>query len=978
MTKATETILKTEALSELPRLLAGSRRALIITGPSRRFVDRVTAHTGDIATEVFAGAEVHVPERVVREAAARVEAFAPDVFITVGGGAAVGLAKALRLEHDTRFIAIPTTYAGSEMTSIYGISSGSDKKTGRDERVRPDAVIYDPALTSDMPGRLTTESLLNALAHPVSALSTGSLDAATRARALRAVDTLFGALEHLLVAPRLPEARLAALRGASQAAAVLDAGTLGEHHELAHFLGGRFKLPHSSLHAVLLPHTIARLAREHAAIYAELSRAAGPHDLAAALFDALRRAGAPTSLRELGVDEVALTEALSRDSAKAEIVRDALFGRRPSIDARRQDWGLDEPVHLIGPAIDRARKVVVAIHGRGSDAGSFLQRVDEITGDAPDVAVVAPQAPGDTWYRAAYAAPREELDEELDRALAAIDRVVRRAREAAGAANVVLLGFSQGACLASEYLARHGAGLGGLIAFAGARVGEPWTQAEPDLAGTRVLLGVAAEDAWLRPDHVEATARFFSDAGANVSTVNAPGSEHGITALQRIAARELLLGPRRGPAGFGNAHHSEALPGALPGRQNSPRRTRYGLYAEQINASGFGAARHDNFRAWLYRVRPSAQHSRFVPVDHPTLTTDFMHGRPDPNLAGYAPLAFPDEPTDFVDGLATFGGAGSPSLRRGFAIHLYVANRSMDDRAFYNRDGELLLIPQEGAITLLTELGVLEVAPGSLAIVPQGLKFSVLLPAGRARGYVAEIYGRRFELPERGPVGANGLSDARHFRAPHAWHENRLAIGYRITAKFAGELFDAEQDYSPYDVVAWHGNHAPSVYDLLDFCPVSNVAFDHPDPSIYTVLSAPLDEQGSNTLDFVFFPPRTDATEDTFRPPYFHRNATTEYNGIIVDPAGTTPPFLAGGYFITPSLTAHGVLARSVERSLRAKDPEPPQRFTANAMWFQFETALPLIMTKWARNSANRIADWPDIWGAYRTRYAPRSEGVER
>ncbi len=980
MTKTTETLFGEACLGELGAVLdrLESGRVLVLTGTSRRFVAEVLAGVGDRPVEVFAGAEVHVPRAVVDAAAARLDGFGADTLIAVGGGAATGLGKALALEHDVRFVAVPTTYSGSEMTNIFGVTSEDGKKTGRTDRVRPDVVFYDPRLTRELPLRLTVQSLLNALAHPISALSTGALDGDSEREALAVIDRLCRVIEQLLRAPRRVAARLDALRAASRAARVLDRAKLGPHHELAHFLGGRFALEHSGLHAVLLAHTVADLHRERPALYQRVASAAGFDDLPAALFDALLRAGAVTSLRALGLERGALAAALAeRDIPLGRVVWSAFHGRRPSVHVRLEGWGLREPVSVSGPPLEQARKVVVALHGRGASADGWLRQVEQIGGDARDLAVVAPQAPDNAWYEPRFDAPLSALGDALEVALGEVERVVARVLEAVPQERVIVMGFSQGACLAAEYVARSGRVLGGLVALAGARIGDPSMEVAPRFSAMPVLLGASVADPWVGAAAVERTARFFTTSGAHVTVESAPGDEHTITALQRIAARELLLGrsTRGGLQGFDNAHQSETLPGALPSRQNSPRKLRYGLYAEQVNATGFGAARAHNVRGWLYRVRPSAQHSAFRPVEHPRLVGEFSGARPDPNLSGWAPLPIPDAPTDFVDGLATFGGAGSPSSRRGFAIHLYVANRSMEHRAFYDADGELLLVPQLGGLTLLTELGVLDVEPGQIAIVPRGLKFSVLLRDGSARGYVAEVFGRRFELPDRGPVGANGLTDPRHFRAPEAWHEDRLALGFRVTVKLGGALFEAKQAYSPYDVVAWHGNYAPYVYDLESFSPVSNVLFDHPDPSIYTVLSAPLDERGANTLDFVFFPPRWDATEHTFRPPFFHRNATTEFNGVIRDPHGDEAPFFAGGCFLTPSMTAHGVLERTVERVLRQTDEaaERPQRFKASAMWFQFETAMPISVTRWAETSDHRIDDWQDGWGAYRSRFSPRS-----
>jgi homogentisate 1,2-dioxygenase len=437
-----------------------------------------------------------------------------------------------------------------------------------------------------------------------------------------------------------------------------------------------------------------------------------------------------------------------------------------------------------------------------------------------------------------------------------------------------------------------------------------------------------------------------------------------------VLARPILRGEPHAalPGGFGAFHETEDLPGALPKAQNSPLPAPYGLVPEQVNATGFTVARHANVRSWLYRVRPSAQQRDAAPLAHPTLTHDFEARASVQNLMGFRAPRIPEHAVDFVDGLATVGGAGSPRLRRGFAIHTFVANRSMNDRAFCTVDGSLLLVPELGSLRLLTELGVLEVAPGSIALLPRGLRFSVLLDGTEARGYVAEVFGRGFELPERGPVGANGLADARHFRAPKAWHEDRLAVGFALTIKTGGALYQATQDYSPFDVVAWHGNYAPYTYELANFSPVANVRVDHADPSVYTVLSAPLDEPGSNALDFVVFVPRWDPTEHTFRPPYFHRNATTEFNGIIAH--GGHGPFEAGGYFLTPAMVPHGIVAGRLPHS-RPDVETPPARPTQGSLWFQFETTLPFALASLAESAPNRIDDWRSAWGGYRSHFRP-------
>ncbi|HEU5073588.1 MAG TPA: homogentisate 1,2-dioxygenase, partial [Polyangiaceae bacterium] len=301
-----------------------------------------------------------------------------------------------------------------------------------------------------------------------------------------------------------------------------------------------------------------------------------------------------------------------------------------------------------------------------------------------------------------------------------------------------------------------------------------------------------------------------------------------------------------------------------------------------------------------------------------------------------------------------------------FAIHAYAANRSMEQRAFSSADGTLLCVPELGTLTLLTELGVLTLAPGSIGLIPRGLRFSVLLEQPAARGYVAEVFGRAFALPERGPVGANGLVEARHFRAPSAWHEDRLTPGFSIVTKFGGRLYRASQDYSTFDVVAWHGNYAPYVYDLSCFSPVGNVRFDHVDPSVHTLLSAPLDEAGSNNLDFVVFVPRWDPTEHTFRPPYFHRNATTEFNGVIKTPGRGV--FQPGSYFVTPAFVPHGIVAKNLPHSLTRAETGPAKP-VEDSLWFQFETTLPVSLTAWAASAPNRLENWRGVWGGYRSRF---------
>jgi homogentisate 1,2-dioxygenase len=967
-------------LDTLPELVraAGGHKVLLITGPSARYADRVEQLLAPLEVVRFAGARRHVPEEVVREAERVLAASGADTLVALGGGSTIGLAKALVLSRALPFIAIPTTYSGSEQTSLYGTTKDGKKTTGRDAKVRPLHVIYDPTLTLDTPRALSVTSLMNALAHPIGALAAGPLGPEPRERALGAIAFVHGALEALVEDASDERARRRAQHGAARAAQVLEGSTLGTHHALAHRLGGAFDLEHGALHSVLLPHSVHRLRADAPGTLAAIEATLHVTDLEARLFDLLLRAGAATSLKALGV-KIADFEAFLPVTAEQDrtLLRSAFHGRRPSAWIRLEDWGLREPVSVRGPALDVARRVVVALHGRNATADSILGRVFELVGSDPDVVVVAPHATDNAWYTARYTAPRAELGAALTTALAEAGAALEHVLETAGVERVALLGFSQGACLALELFAQRGAPLSALIALSGGLIGPPEEQTPlgSNLAGTRVLLGAAAADPYLSAGSAEASASALAAAGCHVTLEMAPGETHTFHTRQRVLARELLTGRAApsSPVGFGNVHQSEALEGALPTAQNTPRHLRYGLHGELLSGTAFTASRATNTRTWLYRVRPSAQQSELQPLAHPTLSGEFDAEPPLANLAGFAPLPLPSTATDFVDGLYTLGGAGSARLRRGYALHLYAANRNMEDRAFYDADGDLLLLPELGAITLQTELGVLEVKPGELALVPRGMRFSVALHGSAARGYVAEVFGRRFALPELGPLGSNGLADPRHFRAPVAWPEDRLARGYRVSAKIGGALYQATQDYSPYDVVAWHGNHCPYAYDLSLFTPAGYTRVDHPDPSIHTVLTAPMDEQGAHSLDLVIFPPRWDATEHTFRLPYFHRNATTEINGIIREITTSDAMFAPGCVFITPSMTPHGVVASSVERHLAqpADQADRPHRVSDRALWFQFETALPLVLTPWAKAAAHRHTDWRSRWGVYKPRFSP-------
>ena len=942
----------------------GTKKVMLISGPSRRFVDAAVTALAKFAPVVFDGARVHVPVDVVSRAGSELVACEADTIVAIGGGSAIGLGKALRRGASVHFAAVPTTYAGSEMTSMYGVTQDGNKQTGRDPHVRPDVVLYDPTLTAEMPIALTTQSMFNAMAHALSVASNG-LDNDV----LDALRDALRATEDLLMAPRALVHREAAARAASACGSVLDLGTPGVQHKIAHLLGGALDLDHAALHAVLLPSFVAYLRTTQQKTLDAIEEAIDCRDLDAHLHDLLTRAGAPTALTELDAKPDAVRGTIMNTDLPAQIVIDALRGLRPPGRGGRIALAGAEAL-VAGPPPERARRVVVALHGRSAEAGTIMRRLHEITGHDPSVCVIGLRTKGgaDRWYATKYGEPGAGADPEVmgaidrvDTALAALGRIVPRS-------SIILAGFSQGACLALEYAARRGSGLAAVVAPCGARIGQPreWRAASAGaLTDLPILVGAALADRWIARADQAATIEWFRGAGARIEVIDGQGDRHDITARQRLRARELILGTPhpRGRWGFGNTFESAARAGTIPQRQNTPRIAPHGLYPEQINGTGFTAPRAENQRTWVYRVRPSAQRRPFALLPHNRLVGSF--GVPEINLCGFAPLPPPKAEHDFVDGLVTLCGAGDARMRRGYAIHRYAANRSMERRAFYNADGDLLIIPEQGALTLLTELGPLEVAPGSIAIIPRGVTFAALLHDAFARGYVGEAFGRHFQLPERGAIGANGLADPRHFRAPAAWHEDRLVPDFRVVAKLGGRLHDASQDHSPFDVVGWHGNYAPYVYDLADFSPVGNTRFDHGDPSMHTVVSAPLDEGGAHTLDFVVFPPRWDATTNTFRPPYFHRNAVVEINGIVRE--AKAGPFQPGCVFITPPYTAHGVSGRSVEHTRQQSDAQANAPIElGTGLWFQFESTLAPALAPWAEP----LEDWAATWGSHRGHFS--------
>lgn len=427
-------------------------------------------------------------------------------------------------------------------------------------------------------------------------------------------------------------------------------------------------------------------------------------------------------------------------------------------------------------------------------------------------------------------------------------------------------------------------------------------------------------------------------------------------------------------SGFGNEFATEAVPGALPSGQNAPQKHSLGLYTEQFSGTPFTAPRACNRRTWTYRIRPSVTHRPYEEIECRLIRSGpFIEVPTTPNQLRWDPLPIPEAGTDFIDGMATFGGNGDPAMQAGVAIHLYAANTSMKDRFFYSADGELLIVPQLGPLRFCTELGVLAVSPGEICVIPRGVKFRVELIEEHARGYICENYGLSFRLPELGVIGANGLANPRDFQSPRAAYEDREGE-FHIVAKFLGRLWSAFIDHSPLDVVAWHGNFAPYKYDLARFNCINTVSFDHPDPSIYTVLSSPSAVAGMANCDFAIFPPRWMVAEHTFRPPWFHRNLMNEFMGLVFGAYDAKAEgFVPGGASLHNCMAGHGPDAETFER---ASNAELKPHYLDNTLAFMFETQLVVRPTEFAMSSRILQHEYFECWQGLKKHFKPAATAV--
>ena len=420
--------------------------------------------------------------------------------------------------------------------------------------------------------------------------------------------------------------------------------------------------------------------------------------------------------------------------------------------------------------------------------------------------------------------------------------------------------------------------------------------------------------------------------------------------------------------GFANEFATEALAGALPDGRNSPQRAPYGLYAEQLSGTAFTAPRHANRRSWLYRIRPAAVHLPFELVKATRggrWLSRFDEVPTPPNQLRWDPLPIPDasHPTDFIDGLVTMAG------NTACGIHVYAANRSMEHRYFYDADAELLIVPQQGRLVLATELGVLEVEPQEIAVIPRGVRFQVRLPDGAARGYVCENFGALFKLPDLGVIGSNGLANPRDFRTPVAAYEDREGE-FELLARFRGQLWRAAIGHSPLDVVAWHGNYAPYKYDLRRFNTIGSISYDHPDPSIFLVLQSASDTPGVDTIDFVIFPPRWLSMENTFRPPWFHRNFASEFMGLIHGAYDAKAEgFMPGGASLHNCMSGHGPDADTFAKASAADTTRPAH--VTDTMAFMVETPAVIQPTRFALETAQLQPEYFRCWQGLKKQFDP-------
>ncbi|KAJ7220230.1 homogentisate 1,2-dioxygenase [Mycena pura] len=458
----------------------------------------------------------------------------------------------------------------------------------------------------------------------------------------------------------------------------------------------------------------------------------------------------------------------------------------------------------------------------------------------------------------------------------------------------------------------------------------------------------------------------------------------GATARSSFVTKPAEKDPYQYQVGFGNRFASEAIPGVLPEGQNSPQKVKYDLYAEGMTGASFVAPRAENLSAWLYRIRPSVAHKGFTKLpDNPDLESNFFPLNPNvhvsPTQLAWHPFDLPpdNERVDFVDGLKTLAGNGDPTLKEGLAIHMYLANTSMGNRAFCNNDGDILILPQQGRLDIQTEFGNMMVRSGELCVIQRGMKFKVKLPDGPSRGYIQEIFGSHYQLPELGPLGGYGLANPRDFEHPVAHFDiDQSSWESRLAYLVCGQLFACNQEHTPFDVVAWHGNYVPYKYAMEKFVNVGSISKDHIDPSIFCVLTAKSKAPGVPLADFLIFSPRWDVALNTFRPPYYHRNSSTEFMGMLYGVyGGRSDGFQPGGASYETGFCPHGV---SYEEWSKATEMElKPMRIHEGTIAFMFESSMMFSITDYAMKRSGKLHEHePKMWDNLKAQFLNHLEEV--
>ncbi len=334
------------ALEELPREIErlGAKRALVLSTPEQRTqAEDIARRLGSRAAGIFARAVMHVPIETAREARAEATRIGADCAVTIGGGSTTGLGKAIALESELPILAIPTTYAGSEMTPIFGITEGGMKKTGRDARVLPKTVIYDPALTVGLPVGLSVTSGMNAVAHAAEGLYAQDANPIMSMMAEEGIRALARGLPRVVKSPQDRDARADCLYGAWLCGAVLGAVGMALHHKLCHVLGGTWNLPHAETHTIVLPHAIAYNAAAAPEAMTRVARALEAANAAQGLYDLEQSLGAPLALKDIGMPGAELDRAADlacaspywnprpiERAAIRKLLDDAYAGRRPT------------------------------------------------------------------------------------------------------------------------------------------------------------------------------------------------------------------------------------------------------------------------------------------------------------------------------------------------------------------------------------------------------------------------------------------------------------------------------------------------------------------------------------------------------------------------------------------------------------------------------------------------------------------------